>query len=63
VSAEQPNIVVFWDNWGWGEVGCYGGGVLRGAPTLRIDASAVQAPCTLSRSALLMGRRPIRRPG
>ena len=63
MSAEQPNIVVFWDNWGWGEVGCYGGGVLRGAPTLRIDALAVQAPCTLSRSALLMGRRPIRRPG
>jgi hypothetical protein len=26
VSAEQPNIVVFfWDNLGWGEVGCYGG--------------------------------------
>jgi hypothetical protein len=44
VSAEQPNIVIFWDNWGWGEVGCYGGGVLRGAPTPRIDALAVQGP-------------------
>jgi arylsulfatase A-like enzyme len=30
VSAKSPNIVVFfWDNLGWGEVGCYGGGVLR----------------------------------
>ena len=40
MSAEQPNIVVFfWDNLGWGEVGCYGGGILRGAPTPRIDRS------------------------
>ena len=32
--AERPNIVFFyWDNFGWGELGCYGGGVLRGAPT------------------------------
>ena len=31
---KQPNIVFFcWDNFGWGELGCYGGGVLRGAPT------------------------------
>jgi arylsulfatase A-like enzyme len=63
VSAEQPNIVVFWDNWGWGEVGCYGGGVLGGAPTLRIDALAVQGSSAPGRSALLTGRRPIRRPG
>jgi arylsulfatase A-like enzyme len=71
VSADQPNIVVFfWDNLGWGEVGCYGGGVLRGAPTPRIDALAaqgvrllnfnVEAQCTPSRSALLTGRHPIR---
>jgi arylsulfatase A-like enzyme len=32
-AGKQPNIVVFfWDNFGWGELGCYGGGVLRGAP-------------------------------
>jgi arylsulfatase A-like enzyme len=71
VSAEQPNIVVFfWDNLGWGEVGCYGGGVLRGAPTPRIDKLAgegarllnfnVEAQCTPSRSAILTGRHPIR---
>jgi len=69
--ADQPNIVVFfWDNFGWGELGCYGGGVLRGAPTPRIDRLAseglqllnhnVEAQCTPSRSALLTGRHPIR---
>jgi arylsulfatase len=71
MSAEQPNIVFFfWDNLGWGEVGCYGGGVLRGAPTPRIDSLAadglkllnfnVEAQCTPSRSALLTGRHPLR---
>jgi len=68
---QKPNIVFFlWDNLGWGEVGCYGGGVLRGAPTPRIDALAaqglrllnfnVEAQCTPSRSAILTGRHPIR---
>ena len=39
--AERPNIVfLYWDNFGWGELGCYGGGVLRGAPTPRIDGLA-----------------------
>ena len=71
MSEKQPNIVFFfWDNLGWGEVGCYGGGVLRGAPTPRIDALAceglrllnfnVEAQCTPSRSALLTGRHAIR---
>ena len=71
MSAEQPNIVFFfWDNFGWGELGCYGGGVLRGAPTPRIDGLAadglkllnfnVEAQCTPSRSALLTGRHPLR---
>ena len=58
------------DNLGYGEVGCYGGGILRGAPTPRIDALAqqgvrllnfnVEAQCTPSRSALLTGRFAIR---
>jgi arylsulfatase A-like enzyme len=71
MSDQQPNIVFFfWDNFGWGELGCYGGGVLRGAPTPRIDALAgeglqllnfnVEAQCTPSRSALLTGRHAIR---
>jgi arylsulfatase A-like enzyme len=70
-KQKQPNIVfILWDNFGWGEVGCYGGGVLRGAPTPRIDALAreglrllnfnVEAQCTPTRSALLTGRHPIR---
>jgi hypothetical protein len=35
-KATQPNIVfILWDNLGWGEVGCYGGGVLRGTNSRR----------------------------
>ena len=71
MSEKKPNIVFFWwDNFGWGELGCYGGGVLRGAATPRIDALAgeglkllnfnVEAQCTPSRSALLTGRHAIR---
>ncbi len=31
-KSTKPYIVFFlWDNFGWGELGCYGGGVLRGA--------------------------------
>ena len=41
MSPSHPNIVlILADNLGWGELGCYGGGVLRGAPTPRIDALA-----------------------
>ena len=36
--AKKPNILFFHvDNLGYGELGCYGGGVLRGADTRRID--------------------------
>jgi arylsulfatase A-like enzyme len=66
-----PNIVYFLvDNLGYGELGCYGGGILRGADTKRIDAFAgegmkllnfaPEAQCTPSRSALLTGRYAIR---
>ena len=71
MSAQQPNVVVFfWDNLGWGELGCYGGGVLRGAATPQIDKLAaeglrllnfnVEPRCMASRSALLTGRHAIR---
>ncbi len=67
----KPNIVlVFMDNFGWGELGVYGGGILRGAPTPRIDKLAfegmrllnfnVEAQCTPSRAALMTGRYAIR---
>ena len=43
MTANKPNIVlILADNLGWGELGCYGGGALRGAPTPRIDALAQQ---------------------
>ena len=33
-SDDKPNIVlIVMDNFGYGEIGVYGGGVLRGAPT------------------------------
>ena len=66
-----PNIVlIVADNLGWGELGCYGGGALRGAPTPRIDQLAseglllqnfnVESDCVPTRSALMTGRHPIR---
>src|SRR5215469_3634143 len=70
-TGRKPNIVfMLTDNLGYGEPGCYGGGILRGAPTPRIDRLAreglrllnynVEAQCTPSRSALQTGRFSIR---
>jgi arylsulfatase len=70
-DKDKPNIVlVVMDNFGYGEIGVYGGGVLRGAPTPNIDSIAeegfqltnfnVEAECTPSRSALMTGRYGIR---
>ncbi len=63
-------VLIVADNLGWGELGCYGGGALRGAPTPRIDALArqglllqnfnVESDCVPTRSALMSGRHPIR---
>lgn len=69
--ATRPNIVLIMaDNLGWGELGCYGGGALRGAPTPHIDHLAtqgmllhnynVESDCVPTRSALMSGRHPIR---
>ena len=69
--SDKPNIVYFHvDNLGYGELGCYGGGILRGANTQRIDLFASEgfqllnyapeAQCTPSRTALLTGRHAIR---
>jgi len=70
-ASSRPNIVfLFVDNLGYGELGCYGGGVVRGVPTPNIDALAAQgmrltnmnmeAQCTPSRSAVMTGRIPVR---
>jgi len=70
-AESKPNIVlIFMDNFGYGELGVYGGGITRGAPTPRIDTLAeegirltnfnVEAQCTPSRSALMTGRYAIR---
>jgi len=70
-SDDKPNIVlVLMDNFGWGEIGVYGGGAMRGAPTPNIDSIAaegfqltnfnVEAECTPSRSAMMTGRYGIR---
>ena len=41
--AARPNIVlVFLDNFGWGEPGFNGGGIVRGAPTPRLDELAAE---------------------
>jgi arylsulfatase len=70
-SGRRPNILYFLvDNLGYGELGCYGGGILRGADTRRIDNFAKEgmkllnfapeAQCSPSRSALMTGRYSIR---
>jgi arylsulfatase len=71
LAQDQPNIViVFMDNFGWGEPGFNGGGITRGVATPRMDKLAdeglrltnfnVEVQCTPSRSALLTGRYAIR---
>jgi len=38
---QKPNVVFFHvDDLGYSELGCYGGGILRGAATRRIDEFA-----------------------
>lgn len=70
-QPKKPNIVfMLMDNLGYGELGVYGGGILRGAPTPNIDTLAsqgmrllnfnVEAQCTPSRSAFMTGRFSIR---
>ncbi|MBL8213611.1 MAG: sulfatase-like hydrolase/transferase, partial [Bryobacterales bacterium] len=70
-TPAKPNVIlILMDNFGWGELGVYGGGILRGAATPRLDQLAsqgmrllnfnVEAQCTPSRAALLTGRYAVR---
>jgi Sulfatase len=67
----KPNVVfILADNVGYGDLGPYGGGETRGAPTPRIDQLAreslhltqylVEPGCTPSRAALMTGQYSIR---
>jgi len=66
-KTDRPNVVLMLaDNVGWGDIGAYGGGEMRGMPTPRIDSIAeeglhmtqflVEPGCTPSRAALMLGR-------
>ena len=70
-QQQKPNVLfILADNVGYGDIGAYGGGALRGAPTRRIDQLAseslrltqflVEPGCTPSRAALMTGRYSIR---
>lgn len=71
VAQDKPNVLlIFMDNFGWGEPGFNGGGLIRGAATPRLDKLAaeglclknfnVEVQCTPSRSAIMTGRYAIR---
>ena len=69
--GKKPNIVyILADDIGYTELGSYGGGKVRGAPTPNLDKMADQGirflsfysevECSPSRGALTTGRHPIR---
>jgi arylsulfatase len=70
-DGKRPNILlILFDDVGWGDFGCYGGGVAVGAPTPNIDRLArrgmlltscySEPSCTPSRASLMTGRLPMR---
>jgi arylsulfatase A-like enzyme len=70
-ADKKPNVVfILADNVGYGDLGSYGGGELRGAPTPRLDQLAqggmrltqflVEPACTPSRVALMTAQYSIR---
>src|SRR4051812_1601070 len=69
--GRRPNVLfILFDDVGWGDFGCYGGGVAVGAPTPNIDRLArrgllltscySEPSCTPSRASLMTGRLPMR---
>ena len=70
-TGRRPNVlVILFDDVGWGDFGCYGGGAAVGAPTPHIDRLArrglrltscySEPSCSPSRATLLTGRLPRR---
>ncbi|PHS11130.1 MAG: arylsulfatase [Blastopirellula sp.] len=70
-TGKKPNIVwIVVDDMGYGDPGCYGGGIAIGAATpnmdrlaregLRLTSCYSQHTCTPTRSAMLTGRIPAR---
>ena len=70
-AQDKPNVVVMLgDNVGYGDIGAFGAGEVRGMPTPRIDSIAspglrltqylVEPGCTPSRAALMTGRYSLR---
>ncbi len=70
-AGGKPNVLlIFLDNFGWGEPGFNGGGIIRGAATPALDQIAaeglrltnfnVEVQCTPSRSAIMTGRYAVR---
>ncbi len=70
-AGKRPNVLmIVFDDVGWGDFGCYGGGVAVGAATPNIDRLArngllltscySEPSCTPSRASLMTGRLPMR---
>ncbi len=69
--GKKPNIIIFlMDDVGWGDPGCYGGGIAVGGPTPNMDSLAKgglkltstysQPSCSPTRAAIMTGRLPMR---
>ena len=67
--ARQPNFVfIFADDWGWGDLGCYGHDTIRTPHLDRLAAEGrlftqfyvCSGVCSPSRSAVMTGRFPAR---
>lgn len=70
-TGRRPNILlILMDDVGWGDFGCYGGGVAVGAPTPNVDRLAREGllltscysepSCTPTRASIMTGRLPMR---